>query len=1217
MAFPVSSTWNLLDFSGLTLGSLLTLPPSEVAVYPSGAPFSYGPSGALTVDSTGESSIWFDLGLPSIFTFEITLRCARMPVNTGDLATAQLGFTVSDDAGRGVSLYFSAQGLAVSRVDDYGSVTELPGTTDIAAAIRSSYKTVRVAVDSSKARAYVLTGDLDVTAEVKYILPVSQTPTGVGDRARLTFFGTPTSPVEVEILAVRIASTLVLPDQPPVANAGPDRVLAVGQAVRFDGRASFDLEGAPLTYRWELVDAPDGSQYAAEVSSGSTIDDGDADGYTTILSCTPGALPAWLAVGDILVISGDRHRVASFDNGIGEVVVELEAVSDSLTDTPFRLFRQSFLVGSDTETPYALPDRTGIYRVQLTVNDGTSDSEPAEALASVVAARAPTGVEPDVAPLWGLLGDEWQYIENRGIFEEAWRGVAQILSGKLLEVWQYQYNRSIRDAQRTFQRKWLPLRPLVVETAPEDVIFRPKYGVLRASHDFTGGAAAVTGETLTIQYVSATGIHSVDTTLSAGDLATVVAELNASLTGTGVEAFAYAVERVDPSYRHEGVLTTVDDGDADRVTPILSVYPSSLPTWIAAGDIVVCDNTRSTVLSFDNGLGQIVVDDDVFQDAYSLKPYRLYRICRLGLRSSSVAFQVAAGTAATLLGLPTATYGYRYGEGSLITTNTYYAGDGMSWDVAAGDLLVLNNGQSFAVERTVSGPLDPYAGQRLLLADDLPADASTDWILPSVYVTSTDFSMECVYPGDLLRAEAHTTAVDTVVTAEVLGVSTVSLAVIPRSEWWEAYAPSLEMQYLGVLRRNAIPIDPLLVSLPTIQDLIPVGASPTEWRENVDYTLGQFYREIDGSEVPVLQFRSDTFVGPDTDPPDVFWAEYAIYDNEPAVENLFGSLVGFLRDDSSGLDPDFNYVSGVAGLMYAHLRGPSVGAIRTGAQVLLGQPFAEFSGTIEEVRADFSPLKGRLAIRDVDTVAGVPSDIVRTYYYRKDPLDLTETSGLADNPATGVPWALGDSVEQFALLGGGIEIADMYNSPNWFIPYVRSGMMSELEKFHTYLIEFNLDLVSLVNLELLLAFALKTRPTYTHVLLVGDRNHTEDLDLTDDLLSDIALEELDTISGDGPAHHYDDYRGDGSVWTAHDDGSHFDAAADVPLDLIEFDLELDWAPTGPITFDSIFFLDTSVVDVTGAHTGIPGSSFSPTYDMTLEAGTYRVTVAIKSTGVIV
>lgn len=1213
MALPSSSTWSILDLNASNMSQALLLSPVDATFTPGTA---FANPDASTLEITSEDGIPavfdFTTGITARFTLDLLVQTPRLPYDVADIADHRITFEVSDDASRGIALHVSSSGLAVSRLDDFGSVALLPATSSDAQEVLLRTVTLRVAVDGALGRAYVFVGEGDTERPtLRAIVPAEPTPSSVGDRLRVTVLGTADQPAKLRISRIRVAPDVVMANPPPIANAGPDRVAVLGSAVRFDGRASYDPEGVPLYYTWRLVDAPYGSAYTADFGSGSTQDDGDADGSTPYLDFPAGTLPAWVSVGDVLVVGGARYVLTGVDNGLG-VLTTTDALPDNLSGVPFRILDQSFLVGFNTDTPYGIPDVQGLYRVELVVNDGEVDSEPVEVLANIAPSRAPYGIEPDVSPLWKALGDEWALVDGHTVFEEAWRGAAQILAGKMLEVWQYHYNFSVRDAQRVLQRKWVPYRTLVAETAPDDVVISPRYGAHLAAYDFAAGTPSTPGSTLGITYASPGGFEetaTLDIPLTQSTPQGIVAELNAVLAALDMEAYAYGVLSLDPDLRVETTGAVTASGYTS------SIYvPLPLPAWLGAGSVVAFNGERHTVLSANTLTGELVVDATLLGPVTS-RPAALYRLARIGIRGNR-GFRVEPSTAATILGFTTGTWNYLGGAGALATDHSYvvHGVDLLVAGVTAGDVFVVNNGQPFVVDRVLTDPLDPLPGGRVLLSTPLPLDVTDTWEIPSQISSSTDYILGGAYPGDLVKFEVYDTSLSEFHDAKGYVVGVAGTRIAARIDGIYSVvldAGTYDIRLVGVKRRKAVEIYADTVSIPRLQDLIPVDRNPTIWREHEHYVLEPFYR-ADGYPTPMLQFRDSVFIDPDLEPPDILWAELTLFSNDPQIEALFGSLVGFTRDDASNFDSDFNYLAGVSGLLYSRQKGPHVAAIRIGAQILFGQPFAEVAGTITEIDPQFSPQRGRILIQDAEQTQ---STVIRSYFYKKNPLDLTATSGLDANPDTGLPWAVGDSVAQFAPLGAGVEILDLYNDPEWYLPFVRSGQISELEKFHTFAVRYNVDLVSLANLSLLYAFVTKAAPEHTHPMLVGLKAMEDDIDVEDALGMVVHFNQIDSTHDSGRAFIHDDFRGNGDVWSHFDDSiTYYDGIIDCPTDLLEFVLTMNWAG-GPIIYDSIFFYDTDVVDVSGT-LGPPGGMIPVTYDLVLPAGVYQVTVAVKTGGLV-
>ena len=175
----------------------------------------------------------------------------------------------------------------------------------------------------------------------------------------------------------------------PIANAGPDASMAVGQRARLDGSRSADPDGDPLTYRWAfsskpaasraelagadtaapsfMIDAPGSYVVALTVEDGQAATSSDAAVVTT-----PDTRPVANAGADQTVAIGERAPLSG--------AASSDADGDALT---YRWRLESRPAGSVASLgglsgveSSLVPDVPGQYVVQLTVNDGRMDSAP-------------------------------------------------------------------------------------------------------------------------------------------------------------------------------------------------------------------------------------------------------------------------------------------------------------------------------------------------------------------------------------------------------------------------------------------------------------------------------------------------------------------------------------------------------------------------------------------------------------------------------------------------------------------------------------------------------------------------------------------------------------------------------------------------------------------------------------------------------------------------
>ncbi|MGB9299682.1 MAG: PKD domain-containing protein [Anaerolineae bacterium] len=92
------------------------------------------------------------------------------------------------------------------------------------------------------------------------------------------------------VLGATLTGCALATKAPPVADAGPDIIVHLGETVSFDGSLSVDLDGGKIVYyHWSIRAAPEGLQ--DEV--GRVLQEGDVAVYTTDLAMSEDNLGQW------------------------------------------------------------------------------------------------------------------------------------------------------------------------------------------------------------------------------------------------------------------------------------------------------------------------------------------------------------------------------------------------------------------------------------------------------------------------------------------------------------------------------------------------------------------------------------------------------------------------------------------------------------------------------------------------------------------------------------------------------------------------------------------------------------------------------------------------------------------------------------------------------------------------------------------------------------
>lgn len=1042
---PNSPVWNAFDLMGVRQANDMDRVQVFVEVTTIGQAAQFFPASfnicSGGIYPTNPAILDIDLTVPETFTVEWRVKFNSLPDDWTDITNSHILFGVNNASSACASLMFSKDGVGYtgafhfdgsnqlildSELNPSGSTIAdrflfiIPGSKDWFAEGDEVY--IRMVVDWQDGQGLVylfitpvadispgVPGSVDSSGHVLVaLLPLIYSSDALFpsiDRISNSVRGTAPSPSCVELFHYNLTYRALIPNLPPRAVTGPDQAIRICGIVELDGSASFDPEGQPLQYEWRLVDAPITSQYVFASSDGQT-DPGT--GFTDIFYSVDLGVEDTvepIQVGDVLMVGGVGYTIAS--------------KKPEADPPPF------YVVAEKSQIPEGL----GPASFKLIRQAGVSGRFTAK----------PT-FYPDVPGFYLFdlrVFDGIQWSTPTGLQRAT--SVVNVLESPLPRACTPNVD-FLFDYLGDFWK--------LVEDGEKISTFWGALSQVAATELYT-----------LWQHEYSKSIRDIQRTFIRRWLHydTVLGEPIPELTRTkpvwgGVVSVPFSELRVNGQslvlssslFSEDQVLTFSTRDPVDPMV-LLPGLRRKLRTFHPSFDV--------ELITLGSGQHQLRVD-------------------------AGFAFSIANGSTCPLF-----TVGDEnktsVGVGSLIAERTFKVDRSLQGMGLSEACLVLGD-VTYTIDRIVNVPGDAYPYQRLVVREQIPDSLpeSTPWVIAG-WVSSEllDFYNGLASAGDHVDFEVvggSTEMASTAQTAEVITTTAYGVSESFPSRLAVDFSPlghylvddSLSVRLAKVVRRCRIPVDESVVDVPTLQEEVVIEDDTTTLRRNLDFFIEQHRGRNSIRFVSGQSGSPDVFEG--KRPPDRLWAEYTYLDNSSVIEANFGLAVGLTKVQLEELPETVDYLSAVSGLLYAYTNGPTVRNLRIGTQILIGLPFAEEDGTIEEIRKDLLGVQGRLLIRDT----GNP-EIVRSYTFPK-------ALEMEVNPRTGERYKVGDAVVRFDPLVEGAEVLDYIKDPTWYRGILNQGVFFEVQKYHTFVVRVDGRAFNLSSLLFVRNFILKIKPTYTY-----------------------------------------------------------------------------------------------------------------------------------------
>ena len=871
-------------------------------------------------------------------------------------------------------------------------------------------------------------------------------------------------------LSAFITGKVATERQPPVAVVIADPAYGVvGSVVKVGGQNSYDSSELPSRTGDDAVTVAGGRALSAASGAFTTSD----IGRTLTLS---GPDSGSFVVSDIssstsVLVTNSSGGSVSFVGGTGSWILEDKLsyqwrfskipIGSAVLQEGFRSLEEDGSLVSFS------PDIVGEYEVELKVSNAVFTSDPVTSTISIRAILVPhaRGIVPDGKFIWQYLRDVWQKVEGKELFETFWSALIQLVGAEMLKLYQVDFNKSIRDIQDLFQRRWLSYEPRLALDKDSLTFFLGDHEAGTGATTRGFGQDGQVSSTFALPFESGSSLDS----LAPGRLLVL-----------GDRAFTVLHSTLGEFLSQPAVIVTSDSGEVlTNLDGLFWRAPHTLISstqnfedlGVSAGDLlwvdVHNDNSQAVctvpaqVVGVDrNRLGFVLTNESVSDGVVPAIPVSTYQslATTFGISGVSVvngALQLDKDAKKIVDTLNSAVFQRGFTNQEIDPTFSFNILNGVFHLVPS------------AIIRNRRLPIDPDLKSVPVLQDWIvqPTVVQEDgkifqvrngrkFEIPNVpysLVENSDYMMDGknVFSGtmifdtgsDLLYVEGGRFTERDLRTGDVFQI--------------------LEPEELvgSYYVKDAVSSDELLISS-VLPDVGRVAARvQISRRKN-----GTFIRFVPGG------FTAKNPA------PNRFWAEVSFFDNGQNIENNFGILVKLKRQDLIDISSNINYRQAVAGLMFAYTKGSAIAKVRLGAQILLGLPFAEHAGIVRSIEPDYRldhngvPILGRILVEDTDA-SGVPLGVMRVYTYPTDP--VSDLAGLDINPETGKVFAVGDTVDLLASLSKGVEVFDYITRPLG----VTQGAVEWMQQFHTVHMRANDNIFTLDEMSLLSGFLKNITPS--------------------------------------------------------------------------------------------------------------------------------------------